>query len=140
MPGKVNPTQCEALSMVCMQVMGNDTAISFAGASGSFELNTYKPLMAHSFLQSARLLADGCDSFRRFCVEGITADRERIAELLERSLMLVTALAPRIGYDRAAEIAKKAHAERTSLREAAIELGYVKDSQFDAWVRPDEMV
>jgi fumarate hydratase class II len=140
MPGKVNPTQCEALTMLCAQVMGNDTTITIAGASGNFELNVYKPVIAHAFLQSVRLLADGCASFREFCVEGITADRERIAELLERSLMLVTALAPKIGYDRAAEIAKKAHAERTSLREAAIELGYVTDAEFDAWVVPEKML
>jgi fumarate hydratase class II len=140
MPGKVNPTQCEALTMLCAQVMGNDTTITIAGASGNFELNVYKPVIAHAFLQSVRLLADGCASFREFCVEGITADRERIAELLEQSLMLVTALAPKIGYDRAAEIAKKAHAERTSLREAAIELGYVTDAEFDAWVVPEKML
>jgi fumarate hydratase class II len=106
MPGKVNPTQCEALTMLCCQVMGNDVAIGIAGASGNFELNVFKPLIAHNFLHSIRLLADGMDSFERHCVHGIAANRERIAELMERSLMLVTALAPHIGYDKAAEIAK----------------------------------
>ena len=140
MPGKVNPTQCEALTMACVQVMGNDTTIGFAGASGHFELNTFKPLIAHAFLQSARLLADGCTSFRRFCVEGMKADEARIAELLEKSLMLVTALTPHIGYDKAAEIAKKAHKSRKTLREVALELGYVTNEQFDQWIQPELMV
>ena len=140
MPGKVNPTQSEAMTMLCAQVMGNDVAINIGGASGNFELNVFKPLIAQNFLQSARLLADGCDSFRKNCAAGIEPDRERIAELMRRSLMLVTALNPRIGYDKAAKIAKKAHAEGTTLREAALALGYVTAEQFDAWVRPEDMV
>ncbi|WP_300436360.1 class II fumarate hydratase, partial [Zoogloea sp.] len=125
MPGKVNPTQCEALTMLCCQVMGNDVAITIGGAAGSFELNVYKPLIAHCFLQSLRLLADGMNSFEQHCVHGIEARPERITELLERSLMLVTALAPHIGYDKAAEIAKKAHHDGSTLREAALALGHV---------------
>jgi fumarate hydratase class II len=140
MPGKVNPTQCEALTMLCAQVMGNDVAISIGGASGNFELNVFKPLIAHNFLQSVRLLADGMGSFETHCVQGIEAKRERIAELLERSLMLVTALAPHIGYDRAAEIAKKAHHEGSTLREAALALGHVTLEQFDQWVQPAGML
>lgn len=140
MPGKVNPTQCEALTMACAQVMGNDVAISIGGASGNFELNVYKPLIAHNFLQSVRLLADSMDAFERHCVRGVTADRARIAELLDRSLMLVTALTPHIGYDRAAEIAKRAHREGATLREAALALGYVSADEFDRWVRPADMV
>ena len=140
MPGKVNPTQCEALTMLCCQVMANDVAIGIGGASGNFELNVYKPLIAHNFLQSVRLLADGMASFEAHCARGIEANRERIAELLERSLMLVTALAPHIGYDRAAEIAKRAHREGSILREAALELGYVTAEEFDRWVHPLEMV
>ncbi|WP_300318875.1 class II fumarate hydratase [Accumulibacter sp.] len=140
MPGKVNPTQCEALTMLCCQVMANDVAISFGGASGNFELNVFKPLIAHNFLQSVRLLADGMSSFEAHCVRGIEANRQRIAELLEHSLMLVTALAPHIGYDRAAEIAKHAHRDATTLREAAQTLGYVTVDQFDRWVRPEDMV
>ncbi|HET9471396.1 MAG TPA: class II fumarate hydratase, partial [Usitatibacter sp.] len=129
MPGKVNPTQCEALTMAACQVMGNDVAINFGGAQGHLELNVFKPLIANAFLQSARLLADAMASFEEHCARGIEPDRERIAALLHGSLMLVTALAPRIGYDRAAEIAKKAHHERTGLREAAIALGYVSAEQ-----------
>jgi fumarate hydratase class II len=140
MPGKVNPTQCEALTMVCCQVMGNQTAISFGGASGNFELNVFKPLIAHAFLQSTRLLADAIESFTHHCVEGIEADTTRIAQLVGNSLMLVTALAPHIGYDRAAEIAKKAHREGTSLRDAALALGYVGAEEFERWVRPERMV
>jgi fumarate hydratase class II len=140
MPGKVNPTQCEALCMVCCQVMGNDVAVNFGGASGHFELNVFKPVIIYDFLQSARLLADSSDSFTRYCVEGIEADTARIAELVDNSLMLVTALAPHIGYDRAAEIAKKAHHENTSLRAAALALGFVTEEQFDRWVRPEDMV
>ena len=140
MPGKVNPTQCEALTMLCAQVMGNDVAIGIGGASGNFELNVFKPLLAHNFLQSVRLLADGMGSFERHCVHGIEAQRERIAELLERSLMLVTALAPHIGYDRAAEIAKRAHHDGSTLREAALALGHVTAQEFDAWVQPAAMV
>ena len=140
MPGKVNPTQCEALTMICCQVLGNDVAIAIGGASGNFELNLFKPLIAHNFLQSLRLLADAMSSFESHCVRGITANRERIAELLERSLMLVTALAPHIGYDRAAEIAKRAHHEGSTLREAALALGYVTAAEFERWVRPTEML
>ncbi|HWS75970.1 MAG TPA: class II fumarate hydratase [Quisquiliibacterium sp.] len=139
MPGKVNPTQCEALTMACLQVFGNDVAVTMAGASGNFELNVCKPLIAHAFLQSARLLADGMSSFDRHCARGIEARPERIAELLERSLMLVTALAPRIGYDRAAEIAKAAHSKGQTLREAALGLGYVSAEDFDRWVRAEDM-
>jgi fumarate hydratase, class II len=140
MPGKVNPTQCEALTMLCCQVFGNDVAITVGGASGNFELNVFKPLIAHNFLQSVRLLADGMRSFEAHCVRGITANRERISELLARSLMLVTALNPHIGYDRAAEIAKLAHHDGSSLREAALKLGYVSASDFDAWVQAGQMV
>ncbi|MDD5330832.1 MAG: class II fumarate hydratase [Sulfuricella sp.] len=139
MPGKVNPTQCEALTMLCCQVFGNDVAINIGGASGNFELNVYKPLIAHGFLQSVRLLADGMASFETHCVRGIEARRERIAELAERSLMLVTALAPHIGYDRAAEIAKHAHRDGGTLRQAALALGYVTAEEFDRWVRPERM-
>jgi fumarate hydratase class II len=140
MPGKVNPTQCEALTMLCCQVMGNDVAINLGGASGHLELNVYKPLLAHNFLQSVRLLADGAASFTRHCVIGIEPNRERIAALVEESLMLVTALAPHIGYDRAAEIAKTAYRDGTSLKAAALALGYVTEAQFDAWVRPRDML
>jgi len=140
MPGKVNPTQSEALAMACCQVFGNDVAIGMAGASGNFELNVYKPLIIHAFLQSVRLLADGMASFEAHCVRGIAANRERIAELMERSLMLVTALAPHIGYDRAAEIAKLARGDGMTLKQAALALGYVTEEEFDRWVRPEDMV
>ncbi|HEV2431683.1 MAG TPA: class II fumarate hydratase [Burkholderiales bacterium] len=139
MPGKVNPTQAEALTMLCAQVMGNDVAVAIGGASGHFELNVYKPMIIHAFLQSARLLADGSRSFEEHCARGIEPNEARIRELLERSLMLVTALAPHIGYDRAAEIAKKAHREGTTLRESALALGYVSAADFDRWVRADAM-
>jgi len=139
MPGKVNPTQCEALTMACCQVFGNDVAISFGGASGNFELNVFKPLIAHNFLQSLRLLADGMAGFDRHCARGIVPNRQRIADLVERSLMLVTALTPQIGYDRAAEIAKHAHANGSSLKQAALVLGYVSESDFERWVRPEAM-
>jgi fumarate hydratase class II len=140
MPGKVNPTQCEALTMAAAQVMGNDVAINFGGAQGHLELNVFKPLIAHNFLQSVRLLADGMESFDEHCAHGIEPNRERIAALLHGSLMLVTALAPHIGYDRAAEISKKSHREGTGLREAAAALGYVSESQYDEWVRVEEMI
>jgi fumarate hydratase, class II len=140
MPGKVNPTQCEALTMVAVQVFGNDVAVNLAGASGNFELNVYKPVIAHNLLQSVRLLADGIASFEAHCARGIEADRTRIAELVQRSLMLVTALNPHIGYDRAAQIAKAAHTGGTSLRDAAVASGHVSGEQFDAWVRPEAMV
>jgi fumarate hydratase, class II len=140
MPGKVNPTQAEALTMVAAQVMGNNVTITIAGAQGHFELNVFKPVMIQNLLQSGRLLADACVSFTDNCVVGITANRERIDELLRSSLMLVTALTPHIGYDKAAKIAKKAHQEGTELRQAAIALGYVTAAQFDQWVRPEDMV
>ena len=140
MPGKVNPTQCEALTMACTQVFGNDVAINFGGASGHFELNVYKPLIIHNFLQSVRLLADGARSFHDHCAAGIEVNHERVKELVKRSLMLVTALNPHIGYDRAAAIAKKAHSEGTTLREAALALGYVTAEDFDRWVDPSKMV
>ncbi len=140
MPGKVNPTQCEALTMVCAQVFGNDVAINIGGASGNFELNVFKPLLAHNFLQSVRLLGDAMESFSRHCVVGIVPNRERMDELLERSLMLVTALAPHIGYERAAAVAKQAHRDGSTLRQAALALGYVTAEEFDAWVRPEAML
>jgi fumarate hydratase class II len=139
MPGKVNPTQSEALTMLAVQVMGNDVAVGIAGASGHFELNVYKPVLIHNFLQSVRLLADGCASFEEHCARGIEPNEARIRELLERSLMLVTALAPHIGYDRAAEIAKKAHREGSTLKAAALALGYVSAADYERWVRPAEM-
>jgi fumarate hydratase class II len=140
MPGKVNPTQSEAVTMLCAQVFGNDVAINIGGASGNFELNVFRPMVAHNFLQSVRLLADGMVSFNDHCATGIEPERERIAELVSRSLMLVTALNPHIGYDKAAFIAKKAHKEGSSLREAAIASGHVTAEQFDQWVRPEQMV
>jgi len=139
MPGKVNPTQCEALTMIGAQVAGNDVAIGIGASSGNFELNVFQPLVAHNALQSLRLLADGLASFERNCARGIEPVHARIEELLERSLMLVTALNPHIGYERSAEIAKKAHREGTTLREAALALGYVDAKQFDEWVRPQDM-
>jgi fumarate hydratase class II len=140
MPGKVNPTQAEALTMACAQVLANDVAVNIGGASGHFELNVFKPLVINAFLQSCRLLADGARSFEEHCARGIEANEARIRELLERSLMLVTALAPHIGYDKAAEIAKKAHRDGTTLREAALALKYVSAADFDKWVRPEDMV
>lgn len=140
MPGKVNPTQCEALTMLSCQVFGNDVAINFGGASGNFELNVFRPLIAYNFMQSVRLLADGMASFEEHCARGIEANKARIEELLERSLMLVTALTPHIGYDRAAEIAKRAHHEGSTLKKAALELKYVTAEDFDRWVKPAEMV
>jgi len=140
MPGKVNPTQCEALTMLCCQVIGNDVAVSMAGASGNFELNVYKPVMIHNLLQSVRLLADGMHGFDEHCARGIEPRRERIAELLNNSLMLVTALNPHIGYDAAAQIARTAHAQGLKLRDAAIASGKLTGEQFDAWVRAEDMV
>jgi fumarate hydratase, class II len=140
MPGKVNPTQAEALTMLCAQVLGNDVALGIGAASGHLELNVYKPLIVNAFLQSARLLADGCRSFEEHCARGLAANEGRIAELVDRSLMLVTALSPHIGYDRAAEIAKKAHREGSTLREAALALGYVSAQDFDRWVQPEAML
>ncbi|MBA4329626.1 MAG: class II fumarate hydratase [Polaromonas sp.] len=139
MPGKVNPTQSEAVTMLCCQVFGNDVAINMGGASGNFELNVFRPMIAHNFLQSVRLLADGMVSFNDQCAVGIAPNRDRIAELVDRSLMLVTALNPHIGYDKAAFIAKKAHKEGSSLREAALASGHVTAEQFDAWVVPKNM-
>ena len=139
MPGKVNPTQPEALTMVCAQVMGNDVAVGVAGATGHFELNVFKPVIAYNNLQSLRLLGDAARSFTDNCVAGIRPNEQRIGELMRASLMLVTALNPHIGYDNAAKVAKKAHAEGLTLREAAEQLGLVEGGQFDAWVRPEEM-
>jgi fumarate hydratase class II len=140
MPGKVNPTQSEALTMVCCQVFGNDVAVNIGGSQGSFELNVFKPVIIHNFLQSVRLLADAAASFNDNCAVGIEPDRERIAQLMNESLMLVTALNPHIGYDKAAEIAKKAYKEGSTLKAAALALGYVTSEQFDQWVRPEGMV
>ena len=140
MPGKVNPTQCEAMTMLCAQVLGNDVAINIGGASGNFELNVFRPLIAHNFLQSVRLLGDGMNSFNHHCAVGIEPNRARIDELVQRSLMLVTALNTHIGYDKAATIAKRAHHEGISLREAAVASGFLTAEQFDAWVRPQDMV
>ncbi len=140
MPGKVNPTQAEALTMVCYQVFGNDVAVTMAAASGNFELNVYKPLIAFALLNSIRLLADATDSFDRHCAQGIEPRPERIAEHLKNSLMLVTALNPVIGYDKAAQVAKKAHQEGTTLRAAALALGFISGEEFDRIVRPEKMV
>jgi fumarate hydratase class II len=140
MPGKVNPTQSEALTQVCVQVFGNHAALSFAGSQGHFELNVYNPVMAYNFLQSVRLMADAAESFTDRCVVGIKANEEHIAALMQRSLMLVTALAPHIGYDKAAEIAKTAHKNGTTLREEAVALGYVTEEEFDEIVRPENMI
>jgi fumarate hydratase class II len=140
MPGKVNPTQSEAVTMLAAQVFGNDVAINFGGASGNFELNVFKPVIIHNFLQSVRLLADGAVSFNDNCAVGIEPNRERLTKLLNESLMLVTALNPHIGYDKAAKIAKTAHKEGTTLKDAALKLGFLTAEQFDAWVRPEQMV
>jgi fumarate hydratase class II len=140
MPGKINPTQAEALTMVCAQVIGNHTTVSVAGSSGQLELNVSKPVMIYNLLQSIRLIADGCRSFTDHCVVGIEASRHRIDELLNRSLMLVTALNPVVGYDNAARIARKAQQEGSSLREAAVELGFLTGEEFDAAVRPERMI
>jgi len=140
MPGKVNPTQSEAMTMVCIQVMGNDTAIAIAGSQGNFELNVFKPLIIHNFLHSVELLADACTMFRLHCVEGIEPNRRQIALHLRNSLMLVTALNPKIGYDKAAKVAKKAFEEEISLREAAVALGFLTGEEFDAIVRPEDMI
>ena len=139
MPGKVNPTQAEALTMVCAQVLGNDVAVNVGGATGHFELNVFKPMMAYNFLHSARLIGEAAASFEANCVAGLEPNEARIREHLNNSLMLVTALNTRIGYDNAAKIAKKAHAEGTTLRAAGIELGLLTGEQFDEWVRPEAM-
>ena len=140
MPGKVNPTQCEALTMVCCQVFGNDVAIGMAGASGNFELNVYMPVIGYNLLQSVRLLGDACNSFNEHCAAGIEPVPEKIDYFLHHSLMLVTALNTHIGYDKAAKIAKKAHHDGTSLRESALALGFLTAEQFDEWVVPGKMV
>lgn len=140
MPGKVNPTQSEALTMVAVQVMGNDAAIGFAASQGNFELNVFKPVIAYNFLQSARLLADGIRSFNDHCAVGIEPNKEVIEKYLNESLMLVTALNPHIGYEKAAEIAKLAHKEGTTLKEAALKLGYLTEEEFDCYVNPRDMV
>src|SRR4029077_20373447 len=139
MPGKVNPTQAAAMTMVAVQVFGNDAAIGFAGSQGNFELNVFKPVMIHDFLNSVRLLADSCRSFTDHCIRGLELDEERIRENVENSLMLVTALSPKIGYDTSAKIAHKAHHEHSSLREAALKLGYLTEKEFDELVRPENM-
>jgi fumarate hydratase class II len=140
MPGKVNPTQCEALTMLCTQVIGNDTTITLAGASGNFELNVYRPVIAYNILQSIRLLADGCRSFSKHAVVGITPNQERIDHNLYNSLMLVTALNPHIGYDKAAEVAKKAFKDKSTLRDAIIQLDYMSGEDFDRLVQPEQMI
>ena len=140
MPGKVNPTQSEAMTMVCTQVHGNDATIGFAGSQGNFELNVFKPVIIHNFLHSVQLLADACRCFREFCVEGIVADAAKLKDYTSRSLMLVTALSPKIGYDKAAEVAKKAHKEGSTLKEACLALGYLKADEFDKLVRPEDML
>ena len=139
MPGKVNPTQCEALTMVCAQVMGNDVAVTVGGTQGHYELNVFKPMMAANLLQSARLIGDACMSFEEHCAAGIEPNHTRIQELLNSSLMLVTALNTKIGYYKAAEIANKAHEEGTTLKASALSLGYVTSEEFDAWVKPEDM-
>lgn len=140
MPGKVNPTQCEAMTMVCAQVMGNHVAVTVGGAQGHFELNVFKPLMIANLLQSARLVGDASECFSSRCVEGLTVNESRVEELMNASLMLVTALNPHIGYDKASEIAKKAHKEGTTLKEAAVASGYLTAEQFDEWIVPSEMI
>jgi fumarate hydratase class II len=140
MPGKVNPTQSEAMTMVCVQVFGNDTAIGVAGSQGNFELNVFKPLIIHNLMHSILLLTNACDSFRKYCVEGMQANRQKLAEYVTRSLMLVTALSPHIGYDKAAEVAKKAHHENLTLREACLALGFLSGEDFDRLVRPEKML
>ncbi len=140
MPGKVNPTQSEALTMLCVQVLGNNAAVSFACSQGNFELNVYKPVIIYNILQSIRLLADGMDSFRIRCLEGLTPNEEKIGEYLDRTLMVVTALNPHIGYDKSAQIAKKAFKEDVTLKEAGVSLGFLTSDEFDAWVKPEKMV
>ena len=140
MPGKVNPTQCEQVTMVAVQVMGNDTAVGFAASQGNFELNVFMPVCAYNFLQSARLLAESMDSFRQRCVAWISANREKMKENVERSLMLVTALSPRIGYEKAAKTAQKAHREGISLKEACVSLGFLTEKEFDVCYHPERMV
>lgn len=140
MPGKVNPTQCESLTMICAQVMGNSVAVSVGGASGHFELNVFMPLIVSNVLRSIRLLSDGSQTFTANCVNGIEANKDRIAKIMNESLMLVTALNEHIGYDKAAKIAKTAHKEGTTLKESALKLGYLTEEQFKQWVRPEDML
>lgn len=140
MPGKVNPTQCEAITMVAAQVMGNHVAVTVGGSNGHFELNVFKPLMVANVLRSIRLLGDSCKCFTTNCVDGIIANKERIEKILHESLMLVTALNPHIGYDKAAQIAKTAHKENSTLKETAIKLGILTEEQFNQWVKPEEML
>jgi fumarate hydratase class II len=140
MPGKVNPTQCESLTMVAVQVMGNNTAVQMAASQGNFELNVFKPLIAHNLLESIALLAGACDGFRQFCLEGLQPNQSRIQQLLEQSLMLVTALTPAIGYDQACAIAKHAHHQQLSLKQAALDLGAISAEEFDRWVKPELMI
>jgi fumarate hydratase class II len=140
MPGKVNPTQSEAMTMVCVQVMGNDAAIGFAGSQGNFELNVFKPVMIHNLLHSITLLSDACGLFAKYCVDGIQPNRDKIKHYVESSLMLVTALSPHIGYDNAAKVAKHAHERDLTLRQACIELGFLKGEDFDRMVRPEKMI
>jgi fumarate hydratase class II len=139
MPGKINPTQSEALTMVAVQVFGNDAAVAFGGSQGNFQLNVFKPVMLHNLLESAALLADGCLAFNDHCAVGIEPDRARIEQNVQNSLMLVTALNPHIGYEKSAQIALKAHREGTGLRDAALALGFLTAEEFDAWVKPEEM-
>ena len=140
MPGKVNPTQCEAMAMICYQVFGNDVAITMGAASGNFELNVFKPLILHNFLQSVRILGDGMKLFTQYCVNGIEPNIPRIDQLMNASLMLATALAPHIGYDRSAAIASLAYRKNLTLRQAALESAYVSAKEFDAWVRPEKLI
>lgn len=140
MPGKVNPTQCEALTMVCAQVMGNQVAVTVGGMNGHFELNVFKPMIAHNVLHSIKLIGDGCQSFVKNCLSGTVANKDRIEELLNNSLMLVTALNPYIGYDKAAAIAKNAHKKGLTLKQSALELGHLTEAQFNEWVKPENMV
>jgi fumarate hydratase, class II len=140
MPGKVNPTQCEAMTMVCVQVIGNDTAISVAASQGNFELNVFKPVLIHNLLHSIRILSDACSSFTDHMVVGIELNRDQIDHFLQNSLMLVTALNPHIGYDRAAQVAKKAYQEKTTLKDACVKLGFLTENEFDQWVRPENMI
>jgi fumarate hydratase, class II len=139
MPGKVNPTQCEAMTMVAVQVFGNDAAVGFAGSQGNFELNVFKPVIIYNFLHSVRLLADVCRSFTEHCARGIELNRAKIDEDVRNSLMLVTALSPVVGYDKAAKIAHTAHVDGSSLRDAAVKLGFSSTEEFDRWVRPEDM-
>jgi fumarate hydratase, class II len=140
MPGKVNPTQCEAMTMVCVQVIGNDTAISVAASQGNFELNVFKPVLIHNLLHSIRILSDACSSFTDHMVVGIEPNRDQIDHFLQNSLMLVTALNPHIGYDRAAQVAKKAYQENTTLKDACMKLGFLTQHEFEQWVRPENMI